>query len=94
MNRRQWNEGNCKLYPMVEEMITEHWRKETWIVLAIFLYCPSCFRSNKISSVVGFAYNVLNHQCGLDSSQMSAGKRWILKIDDHKKKYTSWKKSH
>ena len=25
---------------------------------------------------------------GLDSSQMSAGKRWILKIDDHKKKST------
>ena len=25
---------------------------------------------------------------------MSAGKRWILKTDDHKKKYTSWKKSH
>ena len=35
-----------------------------------------------------------NHQCGLDSSKMSAGKRWIPKIDDHKKKYTSWKKSH
>ena len=58
-------------------------------MLANFLYRPSCFRSNKIKSVVGFAYNLSNHQCGLDSSQMSADKRYILKIDDHKKKYTS-----
>ena len=74
MDRRQWNEWNCKLYPMVEETITEYSRRETWIVLANFLYCPSCFLSNKIWSVVVFANNVSNHQCGLDSSQMSAGK--------------------
>ena len=37
---------------------------------------------------------MLNHQCGLDSSQMSAGKRYIVEIDDHKKKYTSLKKNH
>ena len=41
---------------------------------------------------MGFAYNVLNHQCGLDSFQMSAGKRWILKINDDKKKVHILKK--
>ena len=36
--------------------------------------------------MLGFLKNyVLNHQCRLDSSQISAGKRWIIKIDDHKK---------
>ena len=79
---------------MIEETITEYLRRETWIVLGNFLYYPSCFRWNKISSVVGFAYNVSNHQCGLDSSQMSAGKRKMLKIDDHKEKFTSSKKLH
>ena len=35
-----------------------------------------------------------NCQCGLYSPQMSAGKRLILKIAVHKKKYRSLKKSH
>ena len=61
-------------------------RRETWIVLADFLYCPSYFWSNKIWSVVGLACNVLNYQRGLDSSHISAGKRCILKLDVHKKK--------
>ena len=26
MNRRQWNEGNCKLNHMIEETITEYFR--------------------------------------------------------------------
>ena len=30
MNRRQRNEGNRKLYPMVEETITEYLRRETF----------------------------------------------------------------
>ena len=64
---------------MIEEMITEYLRRENLTMLANFLYFPSCFWSNKISSFVGFAYNVSNHQCGVDSSQMSACKRWILK---------------
>ena len=41
-----------------------------------------------------FASNEKKIESSLDSSQMSAGKRYVLKIDDHKKKYTSSKKSH
>ena len=77
MSRRQGKEGNHKLYHMIEETITECLRMETWIVLANFLYFLSCFWSNKIQSVVRFAYNVSNHQCGLDSSQMD---KWVEKI--------------
>ena len=38
MNRGQWSEGNYKLYHMIEEMIIEYLRRETWIVPANFLY--------------------------------------------------------
>ena len=33
MNRRQWNGGNCKLYPMVKETITEYLKKENIFTL-------------------------------------------------------------
>ena len=57
MNRRQWNEGNCKLYPMVKETITEYLKRKTsshWSsrknTLSFFLFASKFFRFRTLHS--------------------------------------------